>query len=367
LFEQFLGSTTGFLGSTVDICNDLSANNQSAAVFAHCQAEGLPVGFQQNNGVTVIGRGGAEAGLKAETSKNLTFGAVLQPKLGPSFGNFSLAVDYYRIQINNGVSQLSVNTLLTGCYTGAHPEYCQFVSRTPFTGAGTGALTVTQTYINVAKNTVKGIDFVASYDRNLGPGRFDIGVEAVRTLNWVSQTDPDEDATDFVGAIGLPKWAGTGHVGYRLGEWYFRWGVDYIGHTNDRFITEPLGFDPAQYDFKVDDYWLHTATVRWENERYGVTAGVRNVFDRDPPKISSLDPYVNTISNVPLQSGWDFRGRTYFVNLQAKIFGGPHAVAAPAPVMRPPEPLPPVVDQPLVTPPPPPPPPAPPPTSGERG
>jgi outer membrane receptor protein involved in Fe transport len=320
LFEQFLGSTTGFLGATTDICNDLAANNQIAAVFAKCRAEGLPVGFQQNNGVTVIGRGGAEAGLKAETSKNLTFGAVLQPTFGPEFGNFSLAVDYYRIQINNGVAQLGVSTLLQGCYTGAHPEYCQFVNRAPFTGPGTGALTVTQTYINVAKNTVKGIDFVASYDRELGPGRFDIGAEAVRTLKWISQVDPDSDPTDFVGSIGLPKWAGTGHVGYKTGGWYFRWGVDFIGHTDDRFITEDLGFDPATYDFHVKDYWLHTASVRWENKRYSVTAGVRNVFDKNPPKITAEDPFVNTISNVPLQSGWDFRGRTFFVNLSAKVF-----------------------------------------------
>jgi outer membrane receptor protein involved in Fe transport len=320
LFEQFLGSTTGFLGSTTDICNDLSANNQTAAVFAACRAQGLPVGFQQNNGVTVIGRGGAEAGLKAETSKNLTFGGVLQPTFGPAFGNFSLAVDYYRIQINNGVSQLGVGTLLRGCYSGAHPEYCQFVSRDPYTGPGTGALTVTQTYINVAKNKVQGIDFVASYDRQLGPGKFDLGVEAVRTLKWISQTDPDSDATDYVGSIGLPKWAGTGHVGYKIGEWYLRWGVDFIGHTDDRFLTEPLGFDPATYDFHVKDYWLHTATVRWETKRYSLTAGVRNVFDKKPPKITAEDPFVNTISNVPLQSAWDFRGRTYFVNLSAKVF-----------------------------------------------
>lgn len=319
LFEQFLGSTTGFLGSTTDICNDLSPNNQSAPVLAHCQSEGLPIGFQQNNGVTVIGRGGADAGLKAETSKNLTFGGVLQPTFGSEFGHFSLAVDYYRIQINNGVSQLGVSTLLQGCYTGAHPEYCRFISRTPFTGPGTGALTVTQTYINISKNTVKGIDFVLSYDRNLGPGKIDIGAEAVRTLKFISQVDPDEAPTNFVGSIGTPKWAGTGHVGYKIGPWYLRWGVDYIGHTDDGFLTTPLGFSPTKYDFHVPDYWLHTATVRYEVGRYSFTAGVRNVFNKNPPKISSGDPEVNTIANVPLQSGWDFLGRTIFMNLSLKV------------------------------------------------
>ena len=80
------------------------------------------------------------------------------------------------------------------------------------------------------------------------------------------------------------------------------------------------GYTTDTYDFKVDDYWLHTATVRWEKGRYSLTAGIRNLFDKDPPKITAGDPLVNTVSNVPLQSGWDFRGRTFFLNARAKVF-----------------------------------------------
>jgi iron complex outermembrane receptor protein len=334
LFEQFLGATSGFLGSTTDICDGLSVANTPPSILAACQAQGLPLGFQQNNGVTVITKGGAESGLKAETSKNLTFGAVLQPHLG-NFGNFSFAADYYRIQVNNGVSLLGTGTLLQGCYGGTHPEYCQFISRTPYTGPGTGALTVTTSYINVAKFLVKGIDFVMRYDHRLAGGTLDIGAEAVRTLHSVSQTDPNSSATDFVGSIGTPKWAGTGDIGYKHGSWYFRWGVDFIGHTDDAFLTTPLGFSPDKYDFRVKDYWLHTATIRWEKGPYSLTAGVRNVFNTAPPKISSGDPEVNTIANVPLQSAWDFRGRTYFVNLQAKLTGTERP-APPPPVVVPP-------------------------------
>ena len=337
LFEQFLGATSGFLLGTADICNDLTQANTPAAIFAACRAQGLPVGFQQNNGVTVITKGGAASGLKPETSKNLTFGAVFQPHLG-NFGNFSFAADYYRIQVNNGVSLLGTNTLQQGCYSGTHPEYCQFISRTPFAGAGTGLLTITTSYINVAKFLVKGIDFVMRYDHRLAGGTLDIGAEAVRTLHSVSQTDPTSTATDFIGSIGTPKWAGTGDIGYKHGPWYFRWGVDFIGHTDDAFLTTPLGFSPNKYDFHVNDYYLHTVTVRWEKGPYSLTAGVRNVFDRAPPKISSGDPEVNTVANVPLQSAWDFRGRTYFVNLQAKLFGEKQRAAPPPPVLPPPPP-----------------------------
>lgn len=321
LYEQFLGSTTGFLSAqSTDPCTSLF-NVTNPTTRANCLADGLPNNFVNNNSTTVIQRGGADSGLEAETSKNLTFGTVIQPTFGPEFGNLSLAIDYYRIEVNNGVSQLGASTLSFGCYNGTRPEYCQFVSRAPYTGAGTGALTITQTYINVATDMVKGIDFTLRYDRELGPGKLDIGANAVYTLDRVNQNDPDFDATHFEGSIGNPKWAGTGHVGYDWGPWYARWGVDFIGHTGDNFLLDPEDYPPEVYDFSVDDYWLHTFSLRYEpNNRYSLTAGIRNLFDKKPPKITAEDPLVNTIANIPLQSGWDFRGRTFFINAQAKIF-----------------------------------------------
>jgi outer membrane receptor protein involved in Fe transport len=322
LFEQFLSPTSGFQPSNFDPCDQLLSVTD-AATRARCLAEGLPADFEQKNGVQVNQIGGAAAGLKAETSKNLTLGTVFQPTFGDTFGNLSLAVDYYRIEVDNGVGQLSESSLLQGCYTNAHPEYCRFITREPFTIPGTGALTVNTSFINIATDLVKGIDFVLTYDRRLGPGKFDLGAEAVRTLKRINKTDPDSPALDYVGTIGNPKWAGVGHAGYEIGPWYFRWGVEYLKGTNDQPFNEE-NVDPSlttdRVNFSVPDYWLHTATIRWEKGRYSVTAGVRNVFDKDPPKITAGDPLVNTTSNVPLQSGWDFRGRTYFVNLRAKVF-----------------------------------------------
>lgn len=319
LFEQFLGATSGFLSNTTDPCHNLF-DVTNPTIRARCISEGLPNNFTQNSSVAVLQRGGAEAGLEAETSKNLTFGGVLQPTLGPDFGNLSLAVDYFDVEVNNGVSQLGAGTIARGCYSGTRPEYCQFVSRAPFTGSGTGQLTIVQTYINVATDRVKGIDFVLRYDRDLGPGRLNLGAQAIRTLDRVNQTDPDSEPFDFNGQIGFPKWAGTGHVAYETGPFYFRWGVEYIKGTSDTDAAEDIGFDPAVYDFSVPDYWLHTLAVRYEEGPYSITGGIRNLFDKKPPKITAEDPFVNTIANAPLQSGFDLRGRTFFVNVRAKVF-----------------------------------------------
>jgi iron complex outermembrane receptor protein len=142
----------------------------------------------------------------------------------------------------------------------------------------------------------------------------------VRTLDRVNQTDPDSEPFDFKGQIGYPKWAGTGHVAYETGPFYFRWGVEYIKGTSDQDAAEDLGWDPAVYDFSVPDYWLHTFATRYEEDRFSITGGIRNVFDKRGPRITAEDPFVNTIGNVPLQSGFDLRGRTFFVNVRAKLF-----------------------------------------------
>jgi iron complex outermembrane recepter protein len=320
LFEQFLGSTTGFAAQTTDPCNNLF-DVTNPTTLANCTADGLPPNFIQNNSVTVVQRGGAEAGLEAETSKNLTLGTVVQPTFGPEFGNLSLAIDFFRVEVNNGVSQLAQSFISSNCYNGTRPEFCQFVSRAPFTGAGTGALTVTQTYINVAMDVVKGIDLTLRYDRDLGPGKLDIGANIVKIIDRINQNDPSFAATHFEGSIGNPKLAGIGHVGYDWGPWYARWGVEYIKGTNDDFLADDDDFPEDVYDFSVPNYWLHTASLRFEpSNRYSLTLGVRNVFDKNPPKITAEDPFVNTIANVPLQSAWDFRGRTFFINAQAKVF-----------------------------------------------
>ena len=319
LYEQFLGATSGFLANTTDPCHNLF-DVTNPTVRARCLSEGLPNNFTQNSSVQVNQLGGAEAGLEAETSKNLTFGGVFQPKLGPDFGNLSLAVDYFDVEVNEGVAQLGAGTIARGCYQGTRPEYCQFVSRAPFTVPGTGQLTIQQQYINVATDQIKGIDFVLRYDRRLGPGTFSLGAQAVRTLDRVNQTDPDSDPFDFNGQIGFPKWAGTGHVAYETGPFYFRWGVEYLKGTSDNDAAEDIGFDPAVYDFTIPDYWLHTFAARYEEDRYSITGGIRNVFDKRGPRITAEDPFVNTIANVPLQSGFDLRGRTFFINVRAKVF-----------------------------------------------
>ncbi|KAK0329611.1 hypothetical protein LTR94_036093, partial [Friedmanniomyces endolithicus] len=81
LFEQFVGATTGFLSNTNDRCNEYGRPNVNPNRVANCAAEGLAPDHYNLSSVRVVTLGGAEAGLEAETSTNMTVGAVLQPPM----------------------------------------------------------------------------------------------------------------------------------------------------------------------------------------------------------------------------------------------------------------------------------------------
>lgn len=318
LFEQFLGSTSGFLQGTNDPCNDL-ANVTNPLVRDRCVKEGLPNDFRQNNSLTVIGKGGAEAGLKAETSKALTYGAVFNMPLG-RFGDFSASADYFRVKIANGVSRLSAGQVLSQCYSDPQRSLCDtpFIVRAPYTGPGTGALTVVQSYVNISNAGVSGVDFNTRYSVPVGPGKFSIAAAATRFKKRFNQTLATDTVLNVIGLINNPRWTGTLDANYGTSRFNFHYGVEWVGKTDAQAYAQPFGYDPNKYDLKTPNYYLQNASVSLDTKRFGMTLGVRNLFNTNPPTISA--DYTNLIGNAPLASAYDYRGRTFFLTVRAGFF-----------------------------------------------
>lgn len=322
LFEQFQGATSGFLGQSNDPCNNFNASTPQL-IRERCLAEGLPDNgaFTQNSSITVVGLGGAAAGLEAETSKALTFGGVLEPRLGESFGNLSLAVDYFRVKIDNGVAQLSAATVLAQCYNNVQRTTCDsgLITRSPYTGPGTGALRVIQSYVNIADAKAEGIDFTLRYTREMFGGEFRFGAQATKFISRYSRTLPTAQIFELVGQLENPEWTGTFDVGFRKDGWNLRYGVEWVGQTDsNEYYSLPAngGFTYERYKWNTPDYFLHTANVRYDMKNYSFSLGVRNIFDTEPPKITQ--GYTNFVAgNAPLYSGYDIRGRQVFVGVKA--------------------------------------------------
>jgi outer membrane receptor protein involved in Fe transport len=106
---------------------------------------------------------------------------------------------------------------------------------------------------------------------------------------------------------------------YKIGRFNFLYGFDYIGKTDDEKYLGQFGYTPDIYDYKINPYMIHRASVRVDINKFQMTLGVRNMFDKQPPKITTDNPLLNTQSNVPIQGGYDFLGRTYFMNVRASF------------------------------------------------
>ncbi|MDV3256853.1 MAG: TonB-dependent receptor [Sphingomonas sp.] len=333
LAEQFLGATSGFLGSGNDPCDDLPApGDQSPTdqiVAANCASIGLPPDFQQNSSITVFRVGGAEAGLAAETSKNWSVGAVVRPALPGSLGSLSLSLDYFNIKVENGVQDLSAGTILNRCYQdpnfNPNEGFCRFVERDV-----NNRLTVTSSFVNLSEDIVKGYEFNARYANDLLGGRLIFNANVTKYTEQSSRLFPEEFLTDANGIVTAPDWVGNFDATYTRGKVTFRYGVDWIDGNSDAtykyFAFDNLTgeideaaeqFYRDNYYFKTKDYFLHSASVQFNLNDYEFTIGARNLFDKAPPRITAIG--FNTIGNAPLYSGYDYRGRTFFANANFKF------------------------------------------------
>lgn len=313
LFEQYLGRTSGFLGSATDPCADLAAVT-NPLIKAQCLADGLPADFIQRNGVVSIGTGGAEAGLKSETSKALSLGGVLNPPIG-SFGDLSISVDYFDVKVNNGVARLTAAQVLSQCYNSAERATCrpELISRD-----ANNTLTVVSSYVNISDARAKGIDYNLRFGTDVLGGKFRFNAAVTMFIERYSRTFPTDTILNTVGLVMNPKWTGTFDFNYDKGPFNFRYSLEWVGATDSTEYARPFGYDPNRYYLKTPDYFTHAASLSIDvAKNFGLTLGVRNIFDKEPPKISA--EYTNQVGNAPLYSGYDVRGRTFFVGVKAAM------------------------------------------------
>jgi outer membrane receptor protein involved in Fe transport len=119
--------------------------------------------------------------------------------------------------------------------------------------------------------------------------------------------------TNTKGILESPDQAGVLDLTYRYQGWRFRYGLEWIGSMSSYKYFEE---DPATSVYKMDtpSYMLHSTSVEYTGNKWSIIAGVRNLADKEPPSISS--GFADRVGNTLLYSGFDYFGRTYFVNAQ---------------------------------------------------
>lgn len=116
------------------------------------------------------------------------------------------------------------------------------------------------------------------------------------------------------GTLFQPEWVGDFEARYDWREWTFRYGLTFVGEQDS---YEFFGEDPATSPFvlAVSEYITHGASVRYiSKNKWEVSAGVSNITDEEPKKFSSGVSNLR-VGDGLLYSGYDFFGRTAFLNV----------------------------------------------------
>ena len=317
LYEQYLGATTGFIGGGSDPCEDWAKLPEASNVRANCESEKIPNNFSQMSSITVAGQGGKVTGIEAETSKARTVGIVLKPEFPSWFGDLSLAADWFQITLDNSVAQLSGGSILDLCYGSLKSDFdadngwCRMVTRFE-----NNTLYVTQNYINIASNRVRGWDFTARYIRDIGLGEFQMTANMTNFMDQSGRTFPGDPMVNYTGNINSPQKTGVLQMSYEYKKWSLWYGLEWID-DQDSYAYYAEGDADAlaglkdTYQLHVDDYYNSHASLTYKADKWTIIGGIRNIADRQPPKIST--GVVASFANAPLYSGYDYLGRSYFL------------------------------------------------------
>lgn len=324
LYEMFLSNQSGFLAQTsIDPCQATNLVSQTnPIIIANCNAVN-PGGVGAASSALILTGGGGKGVLEAETSDAQTVGFIWTP----SFTNLSVAIDYFKIQVDNQVAQFGAGNIIGACMS--DPNYpnnpfCSLFTRFGSSSPTPGAInTVQNAYVNLNKQNTTGMDLTVRWQKEFSFGRFTADLQSTWTfddeITFRTGTAPE----DFNGEIIDPDFTANLDLRFDKGDWTYFWNVDMIGKASN---TEEFGGDVFGYRssgltayFKqyTEFTAVHDASIRYRSNDWTIIAGVQDIFDEQPPAISTGSAFsrIGTVTT----GAYDIRGRRGFVEVQRRF------------------------------------------------
>lgn len=330
LFELYLADQSSFVGQrSIDPCINLDARIADGTLQAtdlinvNCRSAagpggGVPGNYTGGNSSATIITGGGLGVLEAETSKATVLGVVVTP---PN-SNLSLAVDYFEIRIEDQVDTLTAAQILSACYTSENfpsDPLCRQFDR----NISTGISEVRASFLNIAEQNNRGIDFTARWIHDFEFGTLTLDSQTT----WTLETNESTFAgfpTDFLGDIGSPELVGNFNASFTRGPWTGFWGFDWIGDQDNRSdrirnglsLFQTIDGRRTQLKANAEFTGFHSVSVAYEGSSWTLSGGVANLFDELPPFASAAA--VGTTGNSILSSQYQeaYYGRRAFLRLK---------------------------------------------------
>ncbi len=226
--------------------------------------------------------------LTEETADTLTYGFVFTPSFLPGF---SLTVDIWDISIDDGISSVTVQDIVDGCYQGAslNQAFCSLIGRnTDVSSAQAGGFNFFRTTdINFAIIEADGIDLSASYNFDIGEHGFRASVTATEMGKLDFYTNPLDltEVNPELGEMSRPEQTGNVYLGWTWGDLSVGWQSQYLGEmllgvARAEIETYETLFGPS---LLLGETWVHDLNARYVvNDELTVYGGINNVTQTNP-------------------------------------------------------------------------------------
>ncbi len=203
--------------------------------------------------------------------------------------DLNVSIDYWDITQENKIDDAPFAFLYNSSCNVQDSTVC--VRGTPLPGTTLGPLqSVNTSFVNIGEQSATGIDVLASYSMDAGPGTLGLNLY-YSFLSDFDRVELNAAGDSFVtrplaGEYEFPEHRFQLSGNYLVNDWYFYAQVDYIGSFED---TPDIDFDGV-LDFDtntsrdVDSFTTVNVQVSYtgiENTR--LTLGIDNLFDEDPP------------------------------------------------------------------------------------
>ncbi|MGJ8561425.1 MAG: TonB-dependent receptor domain-containing protein [Litorimonas sp.] len=369
LRENFLQPQTGFLtltdpcvvplaATSPDLNNpngpdvyDPTRETRELDTLNRCRAEGLDpttLGIGGNNTFSTEVATSGSLELDPERSVSKTVGFSFEQPFTDAF-DLTVGATYYDITVTDSVITPSAQFIINDCFTNERDGRSPFCDRIQRDGAQL-LDGVNQGFINQDEDVVRGVDVNVRFDKEINAFNRSFDYTATVAANHileVSQLFVGNDGTELrdedEGQFGFSKWAGNLTQRLRYDDFSLTFGTRYIGDVGPDVdsvnpFANAFGVDTdgdgladatsdtcggpvvgdvncKNVDF-ADDYFVHNVGFSYNNEDqdWGITLAVSNVFDNNPPKVDSAE--VTSVANSAIGYGYDLEGRKFFVQLR---------------------------------------------------
>ncbi len=258
----------------------------------------LPAGCSQVSNQTdtqVLARVGGNPDLQPETGETFTAGVVWTPEFGDH--NFTVIVDYWQIDLDEGIGALGVQFILDQCYLNSDAAACALITRN--NDSDYSINNILNANLNVSTESASGIDTEFRWDTATDIGLFKASLLWTHNLDREIQNSDAVPSEDFVGRYSSAQGAAFAED---KANFSFAWSrndltINYLAEfisslDADTFCNCGAGNRPdGTYIQDINSFLYHDITASYTFDSFGsttsITAGITNITDKAPPFIET--------------------------------------------------------------------------------